>query len=357
MDPATGRVPGNLTAIDVSCRMNLKYLYDGENVIYELWDDKTVCYTHPVKSNSCASGCGAANCDLFFTDHPISISIDGVKYFYLYDGLGSVTELIDASENVVNSYRYTPFGEALIRDETVYNPHQFTGRQYDAESGKYHYRARSYDANLGRFMQQDPAGMIDGANMYAYVGNNPVNGVDPSGMLPGIGPPMLSICTSVFSQFGAKWLHDPDLSGYYQWRLHAAVGCEMARAGCDFSTTLAIFKMFESGESAPRDIFGINYLPSWLPIIGGSTPSYSQNDIHASMWGWHFSTWSPGISCKDMAISKFSRMGSEENAVRFDISTYPPHTLYSPPTYDYIPHSNSGYRINPKELSSGWWSL
>ena len=75
-----------------------------------------------------------------------------------YDGLGSVTELIDASENVVNSYRYTPFGEALLRDETVYNPHQFTGRQYDAESGLYHYRARSYDANLGRFMQQDPAG-------------------------------------------------------------------------------------------------------------------------------------------------------------------------------------------------------
>ena len=61
------------------------------------------------------------------------------------------------------------------------NPHQFTGRQFDEESGMYHYRARSYDAEAGRFLQQDPAGMIDGANMYAYVGNNPVNGVDPSG--------------------------------------------------------------------------------------------------------------------------------------------------------------------------------
>ena len=118
---------------------------------------------------------------MFFTDHPISISIDGVKYYYLYDGLGSVTELIDTGENVVNEYRYDPFGGAEMKIETVYNPHQFTGRQFDDESGMYHYRARAYDADAGRFLQQDPAGMVDGANMYAYCGNDPVNGVDPSG--------------------------------------------------------------------------------------------------------------------------------------------------------------------------------
>ena len=73
--------------------------------------------------------------------------------------------------------------EVLLRQETVYNPHQFTGRQYDAESGLYHYRARAYSADIGRFMQQDPAGMVDGANMYAYCGNNPVNRRDPSGMV------------------------------------------------------------------------------------------------------------------------------------------------------------------------------
>jgi len=78
---------------------------------------------------------------------------------------------------------YTPFGDALVREETVYNPYQFTGRQYDAESGLYHYRARAYFPDVGRFMQQDPAGMVDGANVYAYVGNDPVNGVDPSGTI------------------------------------------------------------------------------------------------------------------------------------------------------------------------------
>ncbi len=146
--------------------VDMKYLYDGENVIYEMWDNMLVRFT----TSS-------------FVDHPIKIIVDSVKYFYLYDGLGSVTEIIDANETIVNFYRYSPFGSVLVKEETVYNPYQFTGRQFDKESGLYHYRARAYSPSIGRFMQQDPAGMVDGANMYAYVGNNPTNMVDPSGML------------------------------------------------------------------------------------------------------------------------------------------------------------------------------
>lgn len=138
-------------------------------------------YTVEFRSRRNWRNCGS-NSGIFFTDHPISISIDGVKYYYLYDGLGSVTELIDESENVVNTYRYDPFGNSIGKTETVYNPHQYTGRQYDEESGLYHYRTRAYSPEIGRFMQQDPIGMADGANMYVYVGNNPVNGVDPSGL-------------------------------------------------------------------------------------------------------------------------------------------------------------------------------
>ncbi|MCB1850400.1 MAG: RHS repeat-associated core domain-containing protein, partial [Gammaproteobacteria bacterium] len=42
-------------------------------------------------------------------------------------------------------------------------------------------RARYYDAEVGRFISEDPAGFIDGLNLYAYVGGNPVNYVDPTG--------------------------------------------------------------------------------------------------------------------------------------------------------------------------------
>ncbi|MDP9156022.1 MAG: RHS repeat-associated core domain-containing protein [Pseudomonadota bacterium] len=46
----------------------------------------------------------------------------------------------------------------------------------------YYYKARFYSPSLGRFLQTDPAGMKDDLNLYAYVGNNPLNGVDPTGL-------------------------------------------------------------------------------------------------------------------------------------------------------------------------------
>ncbi len=61
----------------------------------------------------------------------------------------------------------------------------FTGREYDSESGLYHYRTRVYHPILGRFMQRDPIGPIDSLNLFEYVGSNPVNKVDPSGRTSG----------------------------------------------------------------------------------------------------------------------------------------------------------------------------
>jgi RHS repeat-associated protein len=59
----------------------------------------------------------------------------------------------------------------------------FTGREWDPETGLYYYRARYYDPKIGRFISDDPIGLAGGdVNLYAYVGNRPLNLSDPFGL-------------------------------------------------------------------------------------------------------------------------------------------------------------------------------
>ena len=82
---------------------------------------------------------------------------------------------------IVERYRYDVFGEPN-RVSGVHNPYMFTGRRYDTGTSLYYYRARYYNPEIGRFLQTDPIGYVDGLNMYTYVRNNPVTNVDPFGL-------------------------------------------------------------------------------------------------------------------------------------------------------------------------------
>ncbi|MDZ7620186.1 MAG: RHS repeat-associated core domain-containing protein, partial [Patescibacteria group bacterium] len=88
--------------------------------------------------------------------------------FYHCNSLYSVAAVTDAAGTVVERYAYSAYGKPLFLDAnaspldpqatTVGNPYLFTGRRLDPETGLYYYRARMYDAELGRFMGRDPIG-------------------------------------------------------------------------------------------------------------------------------------------------------------------------------------------------------
>ena len=105
------------------------------------------------------------------------------RFTYHTDHLGSVRFMTDQAGNIANEYDYDSYGRVTGEVETVEQPFGFTGRDYDEAVNLYQYRARAYDPETGRFIQEDPLHFNAGdLNIYRYVGNNVVNRSDPSGL-------------------------------------------------------------------------------------------------------------------------------------------------------------------------------
>ena len=106
--------------------------------------------------------------------------------FYGYDGNGNVTLLTDASGADVAHYRYDAWGNTLeaVGPRASENPYHFSTKEVHAASGLYDFGYRFYSPGMGRWINRDPLGEAGGVNLYAMVGNSPVNGVDEYGLDP-----------------------------------------------------------------------------------------------------------------------------------------------------------------------------
>ena len=99
--------------------------------------------------------------------------------------LGSASLELDEQAQIISYEEYTPYGSTsyqAVRSQTeTPKRYRYTGKERDAESGLYYHGARYYAPWLGRWVSVDPAGMMDGVNLYAYAIANPLNRYDPDG--------------------------------------------------------------------------------------------------------------------------------------------------------------------------------
>jgi RHS repeat-associated protein len=142
------------------------YVYDGSNIVEEYNENGVLIAKHE-------QGQGI--------DEPLAQLRSNTLSFYHADGLGSATSLTDSTGAVIARYAYDAFGNQTTSTGSLANPYRYTAREYDGETGLYYYRSRYYDPQARRFVSEDPIGLNGGINLYSYVGNNPVNYVDPEG--------------------------------------------------------------------------------------------------------------------------------------------------------------------------------
>ncbi len=112
-------------------------------------------------------------------------------YAPLYDLQGNIVCLVDPQKRkIIESYRYSVFGEEeiingkgrVVADSSVGNPWRYQGKRIDKEIALIYFGQRYYDPKIGRWISPDPAGDIDGPNLYAFARNNPLTYVDYFGL-------------------------------------------------------------------------------------------------------------------------------------------------------------------------------
>ncbi len=167
---------------------SLKFIYDGQGRRTKKGE---ITFTYDSKGKLLKQSNGIS----FIYDESgvVGLKYDNKTYIYRKDVQGNIIAILDSTGDVVVEYTYDAWGNHIVTptDEAYselsqLNPFRYRGYYYDTETGLYFLKTRYYDPEVGRFITIDDLSYLDpdtinGLNLYAYCGDNPVMAVDPNG--------------------------------------------------------------------------------------------------------------------------------------------------------------------------------
>ena len=193
------------------------YFYAGDQIVLELGDDDSVTHRY-------FWGPGQ---DQLLVDEDV---ISAENRWALVDHQNTVRDWVDDSGNVTNHITYDAFGNVTeVSNSEFESLIGFTGRPLEKASGLQNNLHRWYESTTGRWVSEDPISFFGGdANLYRYVGNDPVGQIDPSGRMK----------EDPFYRFLGEKLYEAQQNGAQSYRNYRAltVGLDPLRSG--FSKTM-----------------------------------------------------------------------------------------------------------------------
>lgn len=151
--------------------VNVRYVLDGNKILKEEHNTFSINYLY--------NGSG-----LF------GFTYNNETYIYERNIFGDIVRIFNSDAEIVGEYKYDAFGNATIVTDVnniaSLNPFRYRGYYFDNETELYYLNYRYYDPSIGRFISPDDISYvnpntINGLNLYAYCGNDPINRVDPNG--------------------------------------------------------------------------------------------------------------------------------------------------------------------------------
>jgi RHS repeat-associated protein len=225
--------PGSYFIRDRSAR----YLYDGMRVIQERNENNTpqVTYTRGLDLSGSWERAGGIGGLLARTAHSGANGVTYTPAFYHADGNGNITYLLKLDQTAGATYQFDPYGRLLTSSGTLAaaNTYRFSSKELMLASGFYSFGYRFYDPATQRWVNRDPIGEDGGVNLYRYVGDNPINLIDPFGLSEGdlkrtaINNALQSVgSTSTYGDLqpvkGTPYKFDPNTRKYLRFDLDAS---------------------------------------------------------------------------------------------------------------------------------------